>query len=85
MSLPVVGYVEKTIIFLVVGASVAGWTIAGLSVFVSILDTGNFLFEGPPQPGRPEEPNPYFHMAAIAGLLPFLLAAAALALARLRR
>ena len=57
------------------GAIAIGWSIAAITVFVSMVDTGNSLIESAPAPGLPEEPSPYFRIAAIAALAPVLIIA----------
>jgi hypothetical protein len=45
---------------------VAGWLAMATSIFMSFVQTGNFLFEYGPESGRPEIVTPYFKVVALA-------------------
>jgi len=57
-------------------------SIAGLVVAVSLIDTGAFVIDSAPAPGAPEQPSPYFHLAAGALLAGLAAASACVLFAR---
>ncbi len=47
---------------------IGGWFAMATSIFMSFVQTGNFLFEYGPESGRPEIVTPYFKVVALAVL-----------------
>jgi hypothetical protein len=45
---------------------IAGWVVMAISITISFVQTGNFLFEYGPDSGRPEIVTPYFKVVALA-------------------
>jgi hypothetical protein len=45
---------------------IIGWFVMAVSITMSVLQTGNFLFEYGPDSGRPEIVTPYFKVVATA-------------------
>ena len=55
------------------------------SIFVSFVQTGNFLFEYAPDSGRPEIVTPYFKIVALALLAQIVSVGSGLAVLRLAK
>ena len=58
------GTTRELLIWVVIG----GWFAMATSMFMSFVQTGNFLFEYGPESGRPEIVTPYFKVVALAVL-----------------
>ncbi|MCH7983524.1 MAG: hypothetical protein IIC28_06100 [Chloroflexi bacterium] len=64
---------------------IAGWLAMTTSIFVSFVQTGNFLFEYAPDSGRPEIVTPYFKIVALALLAQIVSVGSGLAVLRLAK
>ena len=56
------GAMREILIWIVIGS----WFAMGTSIFMSFVQTGDFLFEYGPDSGRPEIVTPYFKVVALA-------------------
>ena len=56
------GTTRELLIWIIIG----GWLAMTTSIFMSFVQTGNFLFEYGPESGRPEVVTPYFKVVALA-------------------
>ena len=56
------GTTRELLIWIVIG----GWLAITTSIFMSFVQTGNFLFEYAPDSGRPEIVTPYLKVVAVA-------------------
>ena len=64
---------------------IAGWLAMTTSIFVSFVQTGNFLFEYSPESGRPEIVTPYFKVVALALLAQIVSVGSGLAVLKLSK
>lgn len=64
---------------------IIGWTVIATSIFMSFVQTGNFLFEYGPESGRPEIVTPYFKVVALALLAQIVSVGSGLAVLKLSK
>ena len=64
---------------------IGGWFAMATSIFMSFVQTGNFLFEHRPESGRSEIVTPYFKMVALAVLAQIASLGSALAFLKLTK
>jgi hypothetical protein len=75
------GSLRESLIWMVV----AGWLLIVVSISMSFIQTGNFLFEYSPESGRPEIVTPYFKLVALSLMIQFLAIGSGLIALRVRR